>query len=126
MDFSWAPSGEPYAGEEVTFTANISELDEDCIMSYEWNFGDSYTASGKTVTHQLAKGNNNITLTLWRAATTGEETTQYAIWANSTTGSPGFKLASLSLSEHLQTCFSRQPNPLSYLLRKWFRQSKLQ
>lgn len=94
VDFSWAPSGEPYAGEEVTFTANISEFDEDCIMSYEWNFGDSYTASGKTVTHQLAKGNNTITLTFWRAVTTGEETTQYAIWANSTTGSPGFKLAS--------------------------------
>jgi hypothetical protein len=87
VDFEWtSSSGEPYyAGEEVTLTANVGELDDDSIITYEWDFGDGHTASGKTVTHQFAHGSNNVSLKLRRTVITGEETTAYAIWANSTT-----------------------------------------
>ena len=87
VDFEWtSSSGEPYyAGEEVTLTANVSELDDDSIITYEWDFGDGHTASGKTVTHQFASGINNVTLNLRRTVIAGEETAAYAIWANSTT-----------------------------------------
>jgi len=87
VDFSWNPSGELFACQEVTFTAIISGVDANSIISYNWNFGDGSTASGQTVTHQLAKGNNTVTFTLKRRASADDFNDTFAVWANSTTGS---------------------------------------
>ena len=85
VDFSWNPSGDLFAGQEVTFTAIVNGVTESEIISYNWNFGDGSTASGQTVTHQLSKGNNTITFTLKRKASADDSNDTFAVWANSTT-----------------------------------------
>jgi len=42
-------------GEEVSFNANSSTDLDNYIVSYEWDFGDGNTASGRTVTHNYSR-----------------------------------------------------------------------
>jgi hypothetical protein len=42
-------------GEEVSFNANSSADPDNNIVSYEWNFGDGNTASGRSVTHDYSR-----------------------------------------------------------------------
>jgi hypothetical protein len=102
VDYTWNPSGELYAGQEVTFTAIVTGINESDIISYNWNFGDGSTASGQTVTHQLSKGNNTITLTLKRKPNPDEYDT-IAIWANSTEGVLAISASGMNITGSLHT-----------------------
>jgi PGF-CTERM protein len=44
-----------YVGEEVNFDASSSYDSDGSIVSYEWDFGDSSTDSGETVTHKYSE-----------------------------------------------------------------------
>ncbi len=52
-------------GEEITFDASGSYDPDGSIVSYEWDFGDGSTATGKVVTHKYAdNGVYTVTLTV--------------------------------------------------------------
>jgi PKD repeat protein len=72
--FDVAPS-EPTVGETVSFDATGSNDPDGSITSYEWEFGDGTTATGRTVTHDYATaGNYTVALTV----TDGEGATNTA------------------------------------------------
>jgi len=48
--FSVSPTN-PYSGETVNFNASASSDSDGYIVSYQWDFGDGTTASGKIVSH---------------------------------------------------------------------------
>lgn len=48
--FNWSPHS-PRPGDNISFDASQSNDPDGNIVSYEWNFGDGTTASGKTVSH---------------------------------------------------------------------------
>jgi PKD repeat protein len=58
-DFSWIPPA-PIAGEVVTFTASVTGSEP---ISFFWDFGDGFTATGETVAHSFASGVYTVTLT---------------------------------------------------------------
>jgi parallel beta-helix repeat protein len=63
-DFVWSPSA-PEINELVTFDASASKPIGGEIISYEWNFGDGSSASGKIVTHIYATvGTFTVTLNI--------------------------------------------------------------
>jgi parallel beta-helix repeat protein len=63
-DFVWSPSA-PEVNELVTFDASASKPIGGEIISYEWNFGDGSSASGKIVTHIYATvGTFTVTLNI--------------------------------------------------------------
>lgn len=52
------------ASEEITFDA-ANSFDDEEVVSYEWYFGDSETATGKVVKHKyLYPGTYNVVLTI--------------------------------------------------------------
>ena len=62
--FSYSPVS-PAVTEEITFDASESYDADGGIVSYEWNFGDGTTSSGKVVTHTYSTaGNYTVTLTV--------------------------------------------------------------
>lgn len=62
--FTYSPEN-PLVGEEITFDASSSHDSDGAIVSYEWNFGDTNSASGQVVTHAYAKrGEYSVTLTV--------------------------------------------------------------
>jgi len=48
--FTYSPES-PDVGDEITFDASASSDTDGEIVSYQWDFGDGNTASGKKVTH---------------------------------------------------------------------------
>lgn len=51
--------------EQITFDAGASSDNDGSIVSYEWNFGDSNTATGENVSHTYsATGSYNVSLTV--------------------------------------------------------------
>jgi len=60
-DFEYSPS-EPFIKQEITFDASYSDGE---IISYEWNFGDGETGSGKIITHSYShEGTYSVMLTV--------------------------------------------------------------
>ena len=58
-------SENPVAAEEVTFDASESYDADGAIVSYEWNFGDGTTSSGRVVTHAYSTvGDYTVSLTV--------------------------------------------------------------
>ena len=49
--FTYTPR-EPIAGEAIAFDGSGSVDPNDSFVSYEWRFGDGYTASGETASHK--------------------------------------------------------------------------
>ena len=49
-DFNFSPNN-PSIGEDITFDASDSYDLNGEIVSYEWNFGDGQTGTGKTISH---------------------------------------------------------------------------
>jgi hypothetical protein len=47
LDFSWLPL-EPFNGDLITFSATASGT---LPIDFQWDFGDTYTTTGETVTH---------------------------------------------------------------------------
>jgi len=61
-DFTYAPA-EPHVGEEVTFDASPSYDPDSRITSYDWDFGDGSTGSGKETSHiYSSEGGYTVTL----------------------------------------------------------------
>jgi len=62
--FTFSPKN-PLVNEEITFNASASTDPDGSIVSYEWDFGDGETASGKVVTHAYSDaGSYTVTLTV--------------------------------------------------------------
>ncbi|MCU4140519.1 MAG: hypothetical protein MW690_000994 [Methanophagales archaeon] len=62
--FTFSPKN-PLVNEEITFDASASTDPDGSIVSYEWDFGDGETASGKVVTHAYSDaGSYTVTLTV--------------------------------------------------------------
>ncbi|RJS81043.1 PKD domain-containing protein, partial [Methanophagales archaeon] len=62
--FTYSPQN-PVVGEEITFDASSSTDPDGSIVSYEWDFGDGNTGSGKIVTHSYpSAGDYTVTLTV--------------------------------------------------------------
>ena len=60
--FTYSPEN-PAANEDVTFDASESYNPDGEVVSYEWNFGDGNTSSGKVVTHTYSTvGDYAVTL----------------------------------------------------------------
>jgi len=53
ISFSWSPEY-PMPGEDVKFVASAMNNQGNEIVTWEWDFGDGNTASGKTVHHSYA------------------------------------------------------------------------
>jgi chitinase len=68
-------------GESITFDASSSSDADGSITSYEWDFGDGSTATGKTVTHTYDEvGSYLVTLTVTDDTdSTGTDTTTVTI-----------------------------------------------
>jgi PKD repeat protein len=47
LDFTWLPQS-PFKGDLITFTATASGTEP---IDFQWNFGDTFTGAGDTVTH---------------------------------------------------------------------------
>ncbi|MEM1564180.1 MAG: PKD domain-containing protein, partial [Candidatus Bathyarchaeia archaeon] len=63
-NFTYAPVN-PIIGQIATFDASSSYDPDGTIVSYNWNFGDGYTAEGAIVTHSyVEEGNYKVTLTV--------------------------------------------------------------
>lgn len=54
VDFSWAPA-QPIAGQPVTFTATVTDPDNDTPFTYAWTFGDGGTSTAANPTHTYRK-----------------------------------------------------------------------
>ena len=62
--FTFSPKN-PLVNEEITFDASASTDPDGSIVSYEWDFGDGNTGSGKIVTHSYpSAGDYTVTLTV--------------------------------------------------------------
>ncbi|MFH1249102.1 MAG: PKD domain-containing protein [archaeon] len=63
-DFTYSPSN-PNVTQIVYFDASLSHDNDGNIISYNWDFGDSSTATGVSVSHSyLLVGNYTVTLTV--------------------------------------------------------------
>ena len=65
VGFEFSPQT-PSVGTEVSFTAKATDPDPDgTIASFEWEFGDGETATGRTPTHTFAEsGSYDVTVTV--------------------------------------------------------------
>lgn len=62
--FTYSPAN-PAVGEQVTFDASASSDSDGTVDKYEWDFGDSSTATGKTAYHSYsAAGTYTVKLTV--------------------------------------------------------------
>jgi hypothetical protein len=59
LDFTWTPT-EPFAGEPITFTATVSGTPP---IDFAWDFGDTFTGTGATVTHTYADAGTYTVIT---------------------------------------------------------------
>ena len=63
-DFTYSPTA-PLVAETVTFDASGSYDPDGTIVSYLWDFGDSFTGSGEVVTHAYSvSGTHTVNLTV--------------------------------------------------------------
>jgi ABC-type transport system substrate-binding protein len=62
VDFTFSPS-DPDSGTLVYLNASATDPNGDS-MSFNWDFGDGYTAMGQFVTHQFTSGQPSYTVTL--------------------------------------------------------------
>jgi PKD repeat protein len=60
LDFTYTPSN-PNTGSVVDFTGIASDPDGDAL-TFSWDFGDGYSATGQMVSHQFMNGTANVTL----------------------------------------------------------------
>jgi PKD repeat protein len=61
VNFTWDPAS-PFVGDLVTFTGTAAGTEP---LTYDWNFGDTFTAQGNPVTHAYgAAGDYLVTLTV--------------------------------------------------------------
>jgi PKD domain len=60
LDFAYTPS-DPNTGSVVAFTGIASDPDGD-QLTFSWDFGDGYSATGETVSHQFMNGTSNVTM----------------------------------------------------------------
>lgn len=65
VGFDFSPAT-PSVGTEVTFTAEATDPDPNgTVESFEWEFGDGDTASGRTTTHTYEEaGSYEVTVTV--------------------------------------------------------------
>ncbi|MFZ2096757.1 MAG: M28 family peptidase [Anaerolineales bacterium] len=67
LDFSWEPL-EPFNGDLITYTASATGT---LPINFQWDFGDTYTGTGETVTHSyMAADNYTVTLSATNACDT--------------------------------------------------------
>jgi hypothetical protein len=67
LDFNWLPLG-PFSGELITFTASVSSGSPP--IDFQWDFGDTLTATGEIVTHYYGiAGTNTVVLSASNACT---------------------------------------------------------
>jgi PKD repeat protein len=67
LDFSWEPL-EPFNGDLITYTASATGT---LPIDFQWDFGDTYTGTGKTVTHSyMAADNYTVILSATNACDT--------------------------------------------------------
>ena len=60
LDFTYVPA-DPNTGDLVNLTGVASDDNNDPLV-YSWDFGDGFTASGQSVSHQFANGNSSVTM----------------------------------------------------------------
>jgi len=64
-DFSWNPE-RPMYGQTVTFDGSTSTDSNGTILTYNWNFGDGTSDSGRTASHSYSMaGNYDVILTVY-------------------------------------------------------------
>ena len=68
VDFSWLPI-EPISGELITFTATASGS---LPIDFQWDFGDTYTGTGETITHSYPAGSYLVTVSASNSCSAGD------------------------------------------------------
>ncbi|MFH1579864.1 MAG: PKD domain-containing protein [Thermoplasmatota archaeon] len=63
LGFTYAPS-DPNTGDVVQFSGMATD-DENDALTYTWNFGDGWTASGQNATHKFSTGAASYTVTMY-------------------------------------------------------------
>ncbi|MFW6176359.1 MAG: PKD domain-containing protein [Thermoplasmatota archaeon] len=94
-------------GEVIFDASNSSDNVE--ITSYEWDFDDGTTATGKTVTHKFdEKGTYEVTLTVSdEAGNTDTDTVTVTVEKKDDNGAPGFTIGVIVLSITLILLYRR-------------------
>jgi PKD repeat protein len=86
--FVYSPTN-PGIGETVYFNAGESSDPDDDIVTYDWDFGDGTTASGKNTTHQYANAGSYTVLLVLTDDAGNKNSTSQTITVASTNLRPG-------------------------------------